>query len=213
LVTRAGNGPGNLFHVKPDDVWRRCAQWGGIELDSDQIGLLVRYRRWLTEEASPAGALGPAEGDRIERRHIGDSLLFARCLPDSGEVVDLGSGAGLPGIPLAVALPDLDLVLVDRSGRRADLLRRVTRILDLPNVQVTHGDITAVPGLARAIVSRATMSPDDAEKLLLPRVQPGGVVVLGGSWVSPPSSPGWDTVEVPASILDQQVWLLMMRAK
>ena len=199
--------------MKPDDVWRRCAQWGGIELDSDQVGLLQLYQRWLTEEAGPAGALGPAEAGRIERRHIGDSLLFARCLPHSGELVDLGSGAGLPGIPLAVALPDLELVLVDRSGRRADLLRRVTRILDLPNVQVIQGDITAMPDSAPAIVSRATMSPDDAENLLLPRVEPGGVVVLGGSWVSPPTQPGWDIVEVPASILDQQVWILMMRAK
>lgn len=184
----------------------------GVELDSHQLELLERYQRWLEEEAGPAGGIGPGESDRIDRRHIGDSLLFARCLSDPAEVVDFGSGAGLPGIPLAIALPGVAFLLIDRSGRRTDMLRRVARILDLPNIQVVQGDITAIPRPSPAIVARASMGPLDAETLLFPCLRPGGVLILGGSWVSPPSYRGWATVEVPASILDQQVWLLMMRA-
>jgi 16S rRNA (guanine527-N7)-methyltransferase len=193
-------------------MWRRCAEWAGIELGSDQIDRMQRYRRWLNEEAVRAGGLGPDEPGRIDRRHIGDSILFAKCLATPELVVDFGSGAGLPGIPLAITLPAVEFLLIDRAGRRVDLLRRAARILDLPNVQVLQGDLDTIPNRPPAIVSRATLVPQDAAARLAPRLGPGGVLVLGGSWVASPAFPGWITIEVPASILDHEVWLLMMRA-
>ncbi len=167
---------------------------------------------WLREEAIPAGALGPGEGSRLALRHVGDSLVFSAGLPPGvTEVWDLGSGAGLPGVPLGILMPGTGIVLVERSGRRARLLRRVTRLLGLENVVVKETDLARLDVKVPALVSRATLPPERglvvAERLLLP----GGTAVWGGSWTEPPQAPGWETVEIPEEILDHRVWLLIMR--
>jgi len=102
---------------------QRVIEFLGLRLDQDQIEKLARYRDWLRDEAIPAGGLGPKERRRLESRHIADSLLFGAgfgAVPE--HVRDLGSGVGLPGIPLAVAHPRSQLELVDRSQRRVDLM-------------------------------------------------------------------------------------------
>lgn len=202
----------SLFHVKPDHSWVKAAQWAGRELTTTQFEQLTRYRDWLVTEAVDGGALGPGEITRVETRHIGDSLLFAQPLPRSAkEIWDLGSGGGLPGIPLAILDPEKRLVLVDRSGQRVSLLRRATRVLELANVEVIQGEIAELsPGL-EAIVSRATIPPADLLVETRRLLVDGGVAVVGGSWVNRPDHRGWKTISVPAEVLDQVIWLLMMR--
>lgn len=197
--------------MKPD-LWKRAAAHTGFELSQRQIGALVTYRDWLLDEAVPAGGLGPAESDRVDRRHIADALLFATPLEDPpGSIADLGSGVGLPGIPLAILLPNTQLTLVDRAGKRADLLRRAVRILDLGNVEVRQMDIEAMDDEFDVIVSRATIPPfkmrDHADRLLMA----GGTAILGGSWKEEPVFQGWAAVEIPAEVLDRPVWILIMR--
>lgn len=184
----------------------------GLELVDSQLDRLSLYADWLTNEAMAAGGLGPSEGNRLESRHIADSLLFSagfETMPD--RVRDLGSGVGLPGIPLAVAYPDTYFQLVDRSGRRVDLAKRASRILDLSNVSVVLEDITRIHGEVPGIVSRASLPPDlmasEAERQLLP----GGTAVLGGSWKSRPLQDRWETHEITIPVLDHVVWLLIMR--
>ncbi len=173
---------------------------------------LTRYRDWLVDEAVPAGGIGPSEAAKLDRRHIGDSILFATVIDDSSEEVwDLGSGVGLPGVPLAVLNPDVEFVLIDRSRRRATLTRRAVRILGLENVQVRQGEIAGIPSNLSTIVSRATLTPDLARRVLGRHLGTGGRALIGGSWDSRPSYQGWKTIHVPASVLDQDVWLLMMR--
>lgn len=198
--------------MKPTQIWKRCAEWADVAIGPAESAILERFRSWLIDEAVPAGVIGPAEIERIDRRHIGDSILFARCFSNPTAVVDFGSGAGLPGIPLAITHPGTDFTLIERSGRRVDLLRRLARILDLPNIEVIQGDVDSIAWSSQVIVSRATLIPEEAREVLAPRLAPDGVLVLGGSWVSSPSFRGWTTVPVPYSILDQEVWLLMMRA-
>lgn len=197
--------------MKPD-LWKRAAAHTGFELSQRQLGALVTYRDWLLDEAVPAGGLGPAESDRVDRRHIADAFLFATPLEDPpGSIADLGSGVGLPGIPLAILLPNTQLTLVDRAGKRADLLRRAVRILDLGNVEVRQMDIEAMDDEFDVIVSRATIPPfkmrDHADRLLMA----GGTAILGGSWKEQPVFQGWSAVEIPAEVLDRPVWILIMR--
>jgi 16S rRNA (guanine527-N7)-methyltransferase len=183
-----------------------------VELDSSAISRLETYEQWLATEAVDAGGLGSGERDRIYDRHIGDSLLFAGGLVNKPEsVLDVGSGAGLPGIPLAIAMGSTAFTLLDRSVRRSDMLRRITRILDLENVTVEQGEIKGALRQEAAIVSRATFPPDQARQVFLPLLRPEGVAVLGGSWTRPPTDPGWTVVEIPTTVLDHRIWLLMMR--
>jgi 16S rRNA (guanine(527)-N(7))-methyltransferase RsmG len=200
------------FHVKHTETWLRCADWIGLDLAATAIERLEHYQNWLGSEAIPAGGLGPGESSRLHDRHIGDSLLFAGgfdFIPD--RVLDVGSGVGLPGIPLAIVLGSTQFTLLDRSGRRVDLLGRVTRILELENVTVEQGEIEAYPKQEIALVSRATFPPDRARELLSPLLLPHGTAVIGGSWNQPPSSAGWNVIEIPPTVLDHTIWLLMMR--
>lgn len=195
-------------------IWARCTEWTGRDLSLTQISLLDRYRDWLLTEAVDSGGLGPNEAARVDNRHIGDSLLFAggfRQIPKL--ILDVGSGVGLPGIPLSIVMPDTRFVLLDRSGRRVDLMKRVTRMLDLPNVEVEHGDISDWETAVDGIVSRASLSPEQALTSFSRILQPGGTAVVGGSWASPPVVVGFDLMEVPSTVLDQRVWLLIMRSQ
>lgn len=171
-----------------------------------------RFGVWLGSEALAAGGIGPAEVDRIDRRHLGDSLLLASELDlETEQVWDLGSGVGLPGIPLAICMPETQFVLVDRSGRRVDLMHRAIRVLDLGNCEVRQADITTLNIETTAIVSRASRPPAELRDVVGRSLGPDGVAVVAGSWKTRPEEPGWRTVEIPRDVLDHTVWLLIMR--
>lgn len=204
-----------MFHVKPPP-WEEVVSDLGRSLSPTQRDILVVYRDWLDQEAIPAGALGPAESGRLDDRHLADSLLFLHGWhhdADPKSMWDLGSGAGLPGIPLAVLLPDTRVTLVDRSRKRCDLLRRAVRILGLGNVEVEETEIANLNGATSLIVSRATMGAAQLAPMVRRHLTPDGVAVVGGSWRSPPTGvpPGWEIKEIPPVSLDRTVWLLIMR--
>ncbi len=198
--------------MEPTTLWQRCTDWAGIEIDPVRVELLERYRHWLSTEAVEAGGIGPNELDRIDNRHIGDSLLFAGGFERTpATVLDVGSGVGLPGIPLAIIMPDTHFTLLDRAGRRIDLMKRATRILELSNVEVVLGDVVDWDRPVDSIVSRASLAPEQALVDFRRILEPDGVAVVGGSWAGRPRVEGFEPLEVPATVLDQRVWLLIMR--
>lgn len=194
--------------------WSEVAELTGSPLNNTRLQLLITFRDWLVSEAIPAGGLGPHEGPKIDRRHISDSLLFARLLPvDTEEVVDLGSGVGLPGIPLAILRPETRFLLIDRSQRRVDLMNRAVRVLGLSNVAVVLQQIEQSEGENNFLVSRATVPPQRAFGLFGGLLATGGTALLGGSWTTEPRHQDWETVDVGSEVLDQAVWLLIMRRR
>lgn len=201
-----------MFHVKSRDLWETILLAGGVKPSSEQLDRLDRYLQWLAEEAIPAGGIGPGEVDRLPDRHIGDSLLFLVPLPAVGPILDVGSGVGLPGIPLAIALPEVEIVCLDRSGRRTDLLKRAVRVLDLKNVTVVEGAVEQVTTTYPAVVSRASIPPDQFRQVLDKLLEPGGIGIVGGSWTSTPEVPGYETREIGSKMLDIPVWILIMTA-
>lgn len=193
-------------------LWLDIATATGFPLDERQLDLLVQYRVWLLTEAIPAGGVGPQEGARVSDRHIGDSLLFSwpfRNAPTS--VLDLGSGVGLPGIPLAILWPSTVVILLDRSGKRVDLARRAARVLGLDNVEVLKEDLEVTKISSGVVVTRAVSPPERLLPHVSRLVKPGGMAVAGGSWRQPPQVKGWETVEISLKMLDRPVWLLIMR--
>jgi 16S rRNA (guanine527-N7)-methyltransferase len=194
----------------------RAAEWAGLNLEPDQRRLLGKFAGWLREEAIPAGGLGPNEANRLEQRHIGDSLLFAgawRRPQPPADVLDLGSGVGLPGIPLAIAWPGTRVTLLDRAGRRIQLARRAVRVLGLDGVAVVQCDAARWAVTAEMVVARAVADPLQVVEWVRQAVQPGGIGVVGGSHLERPSAlAGEEIATIPAEILDHPVWLRIMAA-
>lgn len=170
------------------------------------------FADWLASEAVVAGGIGPAEIDKIDQRHLADSvLLFSQIPLDTNRVWDLGSGVGLPGIPIAILLPETKVTLIDRAGRRVDLMKRAIRILELENCQVVQSGIEDLTGESEVIVSRACLPPDRLGPTVRSLLAPGGKGVVAGSWQSRPHVPDWEVVEIPPEVLDHTIWLLIMR--
>ncbi|ONI72818.1 16S rRNA (guanine(527)-N(7))-methyltransferase RsmG [Actinosynnema sp. ALI-1.44] len=113
----------------------------------------TRFVELLTVHGVERGLIGPREVDRLWDRHLLNSVAIAECVPDGATVVDVGSGAGFPGIPLAIARPDLDIVLLEPMARRVAWLEEVAAKLDL--------DVTVVRGRAEEKEVRRTWANRD----------------------------------------------------
>ncbi len=189
-------------------------------VDAATTARLTEYADWLVTEGQVAGGIGPHEADRIWERHIYDSAVFARFWAEPPSTcVDLGSGVGLPGMVLAILWPDTAIQLVDRAGRRVQLMRRAIRILGITNVEAVESDIDAVAGGQEAIVMRAALPPPEAQKACFRLLDSGGKAVLGLSRSAEPNTqllqgfdnePGLKTSIEAVKVLDQAVWMLIM---
>ncbi len=200
----------------------RFNDWSNLELDDGAVSTLERYAEWLETEAVAAGAIGPDELDRLWPRHLGDSLVYAVVFGHRrGGALDVGSGAGLPGIPVAIACPHLEVTLLDRSGRRCALLRRVVRILGIPNARVLEADVDGIDDTFEVVVARASLRPEQTFPRIRRLLAPSGEAVVGLSRQSPPdvavlvaaaASHGLqaEMVTIPADVLDSPAWLLRM---
>lgn len=106
----------------------------------DRLPLARRYAGHLVTTGVERGLIGPREAPRIWDRHVLNCAVVAELLPDGARLVDVGSGAGLPGIPLALARPDLQVALVEPLARRVDWLAEVVADLGL-DVRVDRGRV------------------------------------------------------------------------
>jgi 16S rRNA (guanine527-N7)-methyltransferase len=123
---------------------------------ADRAPLARAYAQLLVTGGIERGVLGPREADRVWVRHIFNSVALADLIPLGARVVDLGSGAGLPGIPLAIARPDLTMVLLEPMQRRVRFLRDCLDALDLSGVEIVAGRAQdGLTPLADRVVARA----------------------------------------------------------
>ena len=114
------------------------------QIFGDRIDLARRFTAALAEQGETRGLIGPFEPPRLWTRHVLNSAVIAPLF--SGRVGDIGSGAGLPGLVLAIARPDVEWVLVEPMERRVAWLNEQTEALGLDNVTVVQGSRR---GLAR----------------------------------------------------------------
>ena len=136
------------------------------------------YAELLVGPGVERGLLGPREIERIWDRHILNSAAIAELIEPGSRVIDIGSGAGLPGVPLAIARPDLKVTLVEPMLRRTDFLEEVVAILGVPIVVMRGraedaGTRTRLAG-ADVVVSRAVADLGKLTRWGMPLLRPGG---------------------------------------
>jgi 16S rRNA (guanine527-N7)-methyltransferase len=133
--------------------------------------------RWLAELVATPG-LTSVSGDEARRVHLDESLAALETVQRfDGPIVDVGSGGGAPGIPLAQALPEREVTLLEATQRKCDFLERWTA--DLANLRVVCGRAEEQPLDAWGVaVAKALAPPPVAAEWCLPLVAPGGAAVL-----------------------------------
>jgi 16S rRNA (guanine527-N7)-methyltransferase len=154
-------------------------------LFGDHIELARRFTADLAREGETRGLIGPLELPRLWSRHVVNSALVAPLLR-SGRVGDVGSGAGLPGLVLAIARPDVHLVLIEPMERRVDWLTEEADALGLDNVEVVRAraEEAQLGEPLDQVTARAVSALSKLLPLTAPLLRPGGeFIVMKGARV------------------------------
>lgn len=162
-----------------DDLEAEPAE--AAELFGDRIDLARRFTRALAEHGEERGLIGPLEVPRLWTRHILNSAVAAPLFPAGGRVGDVGSGAGLPGIVLAIARPDVEWVLIEPMERRVTWLAEQTEQLGLENVVIERAraeEAGRYEGMLDAVTARAVSALRTLIPWTAPLVRDGGELIL-----------------------------------
>jgi 16S rRNA (guanine527-N7)-methyltransferase len=146
-------------------------------LFGDRLALAQTYAHALATSGAERGLIGPREVPRIWDRHLLNCVALAELIPPGVELADVGSGAGLPGLPIAIARPDLTVFLVEPLLRRVVWLREVIAELGLTNVEIIRSRANAVAesDLTFDVVTARAVAPlPGLLGLCLPLVRVGG---------------------------------------
>ena len=145
----------------------------------DRQDLAVAYHESLATDATPRGFIGPREKPRLWDRHIYNCAVIGEAIPEGARVIDIGSGAGLPGIPLAIARPDLQVTLLEPLLKRSNYLAEITEKLGLDNVTVIRDRAENLGKDAKfdVVTSRAVAPLAKLARWSLPLCKPGGMML------------------------------------
>jgi 16S rRNA (guanine527-N7)-methyltransferase len=149
---------------------------GARQVFGDHLALAERFAAILTDSGVDHGLIGPREVPRLWERHLLNCAVIHPAIADHEMVIDVGSGAGLPGLALAIARPDLDLHLVEPMLRRTNWLSMAVEELGLTNVTVHRGRAEQFWGILHApvVTARAVARLSELATWCLPLLLPGG---------------------------------------
>ncbi len=145
----------------------------------ERLGLAERYVEHLATSGTERGLIGPREIPRLWSRHVLNCAVIESEIAQGSHVADVGSGAGLPGLCLAIARPDLELTLIEPPERRVIWLQEVVDDLGLDNVTVMRTRAELAVGLVKAdvVTARAVSALSNLAGLTIPLLDGEGEVV------------------------------------
>lgn len=145
----------------------------------ERLVLAERFVEHLATSGLERGLLGPRELPRLWDRHVLNCAVIAELIPSQARVADVGSGAGLPGLALAIARPDATFVLIEPLERRVNWLREVTDDLALDNVEIFRGRAEQAVGKydVNIVTARAVSALPGLASLTIPLLEGDGEVL------------------------------------
>jgi len=145
--------------------------------DDNLLAQLSTYLDLLVKWNARTNLTAVRDPEQMVRRHFGESLFTARHLPPCQTLLDLGSGAGFPGLPIQLALPNLKVTLAESQNKKASFLREVVRTLNLPT-EVWAARVETMPATRTfdVVTLRAVDNPETALKLARSLLKSGGTI-------------------------------------
>jgi 16S rRNA (guanine527-N7)-methyltransferase len=195
------------IEVAVSSLVERSLESLGIPADPDKVQKLTDLVSLLARWAPQINLTGHRDPLDMTSRLVLDAVAMTTALPELGSLsslADLGSGAGFPGLPIAIIHPHLEVHLVDSRRKRNHFQREAKRRLDLPRVDPILGRSDEVEAIrCDAVVAQAMTQPDRALELMIPWAKPGGIVVL-------PASEGAESPQIPreAESLEERSYLV-----
>ncbi|MCZ6656684.1 MAG: 16S rRNA (guanine(527)-N(7))-methyltransferase RsmG [Gammaproteobacteria bacterium] len=189
----------------------------GIAITPAQGEALARFAELIRRWSRFAKLVSREDETRIHERHLKDSLSLVAVLAQLENplrIADVGSGAGLPGVPLAVVLPEAHVTLIERSAKKSRFLERVAMELSLPNVDVVCDDVVNVTAKYDVVVSRAVMAPDKLWPLAFRILRAEGHMMVLDRVHDAGAGPPADSVEAfPGGIVTRRSWSQMPESR
>lgn len=166
--------------------WSALQEWSRavarLEVSGRQLERLRRYVDLLLVWNRKVALVSQRDANAILAKHVADSLFVAANCPPARSIADLGSGAGFPGIPIAIANPSARVCLIESRGKKVSFLEEVRRRIHLENCEIFHGRIeTAAAARGQThdlVVSRALATPNRLIPLGRSLLAPGGRLVI-----------------------------------
>ena len=140
----------------------------------ERVDEIQAFAHFLATAGIERGLIGPREGERIWDRHIFNCLPVTQLLPEGTTLFDIGSGAGLPGIVIALARPDIQVTLIEPLERRVEFLKEATVGL---NIEVIRGRAQDVKKSAHYVTARAVAPLEKLKKMSWHMVKTGGALL------------------------------------
>ena len=144
----------------------------GANIDKARI-----YFNALVRDSDELGLLGPREMPKLWSRHILNSAVVAELVPDGKTCADVGSGAGLPGIPMAIAQPNAEFVLIEPMERRSNWLKLMVDEIGLTNVRVIRARAEEVGEVFDLVTARAVSALPKLLRMTVPLTRDGGAII------------------------------------
>ena len=175
------------------ELLRDGARAVGVSLSQNAANKLLLFREELTRWNRKVNLTAIRDPTEILEKHFIDSLAVVPQITGTTTLLDIGSGGGFPGIPIKLALPDLDVTLLESSGRKIAFLKHTLATLEMGDgIRAVEGRAEGQPRaenvpMAGVVISRAVQAPDDWAKLGRAYVAEGGclITMLGSKWKPP----------------------------
>jgi 16S rRNA (guanine527-N7)-methyltransferase len=163
-----------MFHVKHEGLLTGSA---GRPLTEVFFRALEVFTDLVVTRAMPKGMVAPTDPDTFISRHVADSLRVVPHIGSATTLADLGSGAGLPGIPVALACPELSVSLVEQRRQRVAFLEYAVETLGLQRVTVVHGAASKLAGRFDVVTARALGDVGTTWRLAAPLIAAEGRLI------------------------------------
>jgi 16S rRNA (guanine527-N7)-methyltransferase len=188
----------NLFHVE-----QSAARWGLAETASPALERLAAYGNLLLRWNARIALTAIRDEAELVERHLMEGVFAAAHQPTGRNVLDFGSGTGIPGIPIAICRSDLHVTLAEANRRKASFLQEAVRAIQLPATVYAGRAETLAPGSFDAVWMRAVDKAASMLPLAASLVSPTGALCLLGTGPAPSFASDrqwqWDTYPLPGS--------------